>query len=165
MKKQTTVFLGIGTNKGKRKKNIANAIKLLSENKNLKILKISKMLKNPPREGIKSGYFLNGAIKIQTSLQPLQLLKLCKNIEKQLGREISYEAKGIKKKEPRKYFSRTIDLDILFYGNKIMKSKLLVIPHPRLEKRDFVLIPLIEVAKNLKHPAIKKPIAKLLEKL
>lgn len=165
MKKQNIVFLGIGTNKGIRKKNILNALKLLSENKNLKILKISKMLKNPPREGIKSGYFLNGAIKIETSLKPLELLRFCKSIEKKLGRKIGpldYRTMGLKKKRIRKYFSRTIDLDILFYGNKIMKSKTLTIPHPRIEKRDFVLIPLSEVAKDYKHPVINQTVREIL---
>ena len=80
--KLKTVYIGIGTNKGNREINISNAIKLLSEIKDIKILKISKMLKNPPQEGIKSGYFLNGAIKLTTSLTPFELLKVCKSIEK-----------------------------------------------------------------------------------
>lgn len=165
MKKQNIVFLGIGTNKGIRKKNILNALELLSENKNLKILKISKMLKNPPREGIKSGYFLNGAIKIETSLKPLELLRFCKSIEKKLGRKIGpldYRTMGLKKKKIRKYFSRTIDLDILFYGNKIINLKTLTIPHPRIEMRDFVLIPLSEVAKDYKHPVINQTVREIL---
>lgn len=164
MKKQTIVFLGIGTNKGNRKKNISNALKLLSENRNLKILKVSKMLKNPPREGIKSGYFLNGAIKLETSLKPIELLRFCKSIEKKLGRKIGpldYGTIGEKRKKIRRYFSRTIDLDILFYGNKIIKSKELIIPHPRIEKRDFVLIPLCQMAKDSKHPISKESIRKI----
>lgn len=153
----TTVFLGLGTNKGNRKKNISNALKLLSENKKLKILKISKMFKNPPREGIKSGYFLNGAIKIETSLKPIELLKVCKTIEKKLGRKIETKFKGKK----RQYFSRTIDLDILFYGKKVLNSKALTIPHPRIEKRDFVLIPLKEIASDIEHPVLKSKIKAL----
>lgn len=166
MKEPIIVFLGIGTNKGNRKKNISNAIELLSKNKKVKVLKTSKMLKNPPREGIKSGYFLNGAIKIETSLKPIELLRFCKTIEKKLGREIrplDYKTMGLKKNRVRKYFSRTIDLDILFYGNKVIKSKNLTVPHPRIEKRDFVLIPFGEIAGDLRHPILKKTIEELLQ--
>jgi 2-amino-4-hydroxy-6-hydroxymethyldihydropteridine diphosphokinase len=149
--KPSTVLLGIGTNKGNRKKNLNNALDLLSKNKKIKIIQISKMLKNPPQEGIKSGYFLNGAIKIETSLTPLQLLKVCKGVERKLGREKRW---GVS--PSRQYFSRTIDLDILFYGNKIVKTKNLIIPHPKIEKRYFVLIPLLELEKKLIHPVLKK---------
>src|SRR3989338_9848347 len=100
-----TVYLGIGTNKGTRETNISSAINLLSNIKGIKILKISKMLKNPPQEGIKSGYFLNGAIKLLTSLTPLELLKVCKKIEKKQGRKET--------RIQRRKISRVIDLDIL----------------------------------------------------
>lgn len=150
--RKKTVLLGIGTNKGNRKKNISLAIKLLSENKEIKLLKISKMLKNPPQEGIKSGYFLNGAIKLLTTLSSNGLLRLCKGIEKKQGR---IQSKDKKKK------SRTIDLDILFYGNKIIKTKELLIPHPLLHKRYFVMIPLLEIAPNFIHPVLKKKISEL----
>ena len=134
-----TAFLGIGTNKGKREKNIELALKLLSKNKEIKILKVSKMLKNPPQEGIKSGYFLNGAIKLRTTLSPIKLLYCCKEIEKRLGRTFATHQKR----------SRTIDLDILFYGNETINTKELTIPHPMIQKRYFVLIPLLEI---LSHP-------------
>lgn len=136
-------LLGIGTNKGNRKKNIVKALKLLTGSKKIKFLKISKILRNRPKEGIKGGYFLNGVLKIQTSLSPLKLLKLCKSIEKKLGR---VETKDKKKR------SREIDLDILFYGNKIINTKDLVVPHPRLYQRDFVLIPLAEIEPGLIYP-------------
>ena len=152
-KRQIVTYLGIGTNKGKRIKNIAAAINLLSEIKEIKLLKVSKMLKNPPQEGIKTGYFLNGAIKIQTSLEPVELLKLCKQIEKKLGRT---ETRKLGKK-----ISRVIDLDILFYGTKIVNKKNLTIPHPMIEKRYFVLIPLIEIGKDFKHPLLKKRVSEL----
>jgi len=153
--KPSTVLLGIGTNKGNRKRNLNNALVLLSKNKKIKIIKVSKMLKNPPQEGIKSGYFLNGAIKVETSLTPFQLLKACKEIEKKLGRRTTGK-QGHSQTSPRQYFSRTIDLDILFYGNKIINTKTLTIPHPKIEKRYFVLIPLVELEKKLIHPVLKK---------
>lgn len=148
-----TVFLGIGTNKGNRERNISIALKLLSENKEIKIVKVSRMLKNPPQEGIRNGYFLNGAIKIKTTLTSLELLTFCKKIEKKLGRIIS---RRTKKKQ-----SRTIDLDILFYENEKIKTKSLSIPHPMLHKRYFVLIPLLEIEPDYTHPVLNKTIKEL----
>ena len=155
-----TAFLGIGTNKGDRLKNISLALKLLIENKEVKLLKVSPMLKNPPQEGIKNGYFLNGAIKLLTSLTPLELLRLCKKIERRLGRRQKQETRD-KKQEKQIKKPRTIDLDILFYGNKIIKTKNLKIPHPRLHRRSFVLKPLNEIAPYFVHPLLKKSISHL----
>ncbi|MBI1857553.1 MAG: 2-amino-4-hydroxy-6-hydroxymethyldihydropteridine diphosphokinase [Candidatus Melainabacteria bacterium] len=151
--KHKVVFIGIGTNKGNREKNISLALELLRQHKQIKILQISKMLKNPPQEGIKSGYFLNGAIKIKTTLTPIELLKTLKNTEKILGRNIN---KQIKRKT-----SRTIDLDILLYENKTTKNSFLTIPHPMLHKRSFVLIPLFEIGRNHIHPVFNKSISNL----
>lgn len=150
-KKNIVVFLGIGTNKGNRKRNISLALELLNKCKEIKILKISKMLKNPPQEGIKTGFFLNGVIKLLTSLTPIELLYYCKSIEKELGRKLVV----------RKKTSRTIDLDILFYGNRIINENGLIIPHPMLHKRYFVLIPLREIEKDFIHPVYKKTIEEL----
>ena len=159
-----TVYLGIGTNKGFREKNISNAIKLLSDIKGIKLLKVSKMLKNPPQEGIKNGYFLNGAIKLLTSLTSLELLKVCKTIEKRLGRRIVYGSKGVWECG-RKKNSRVIDLDILFYGSEIINTKELTVPHIMIEKRYFVLIPLMEIGEKFIHPVFKKNIRELYSEL
>ena len=153
-KKVFKVFIGIGTNKGDRKRNIQIALNELNKHKEIRIIKISKMLKNPPQEGIKTGYFLNGAIKILTTLKPEELLKYCLKIEKHLGRIRPQELKVHKKINK----SRTIDLDILFYGDKIIKTKKLTIPHPRLHRRYFVLIPLMELDKTFIHPEFKESI-------
>ena len=150
LKDKEVVYLGIGTNKGNREKNISTAINLLDEIKEIKLLKISKMLKNPPQEGVKNGYFLNGAIKLLTSLTPVELLKACKRIEEKQGRK---EAKKQGKKR-----ARVIDLDILFYGNEIIDSKELIIPHKMIEKRYFVLIPLMEIGKSFIHPVLGKSV-------
>lgn len=149
-------YIALGTNKGNREKNISLALKLLSENlKEIKILKVSSMLNNPPQEGIKSGDFLNGIVKIETTLMPYDLLHVCKDIEKKLGRAISY-----RRKKPR-----VIDLDILFYENEIINTRELIIPHPRAHLRYFVLIPLLEIEPDLIHPVLKKPIKELAMKV
>ena len=146
-----TVFLAIGSNRGDRKENIETALRLLHSEKDIEIVKVSAMLKNPPQEGIKTGYFLNGAIKVLTLLSPHELLNVCKNIEKCLGRDT----------EGRTYRPRVIDLDILFYEDKIINTKDLVIPHPRLHKRNFVLIPMMEIGKDFRHPVSRKTILEL----
>ena len=157
MLKLKTVFIAIGTNKGDREKNISIALKLLSDNKQIKLLKVSKMLKNPPQEGIKSGYFLNGTIKLLTSPSPSELKDFCKKIERKLGRR--------EKTEKKKKTSRTIDLDILFYEDEIINTEELTIPHSMLHKRYFVLIPLLEIGENFVHPVFKKTIGELYSKL
>ena len=153
-KKILKVFLGIGTNKGDRKKNIQIALSKLSKHREITISKISSMIKNPPQEGIKTGYFLNGAIEILTTLSPKKLLRYCQEIEYNLGRIKNHEVENRKKINK----SRTIDLDILFYGNKIITSKDLTIPHPRLHKRYFVLLPLMDIDKYFIHPELKKTV-------
>lgn len=128
-------YLGVGSNLGNRQKNIKEAIKKIKALKDAKVLKVSRFMQTKPVGG-PSGQpdFLNAALKIQTKISPLNLLKKLKIIEKTLGR-----AKTVRNGP------RTIDLDILFYGNKIIQSKELTIPHPRMFEREFVLKPLAEI--------------------
>lgn len=131
----TVCYLGIGSNLGNRRKNIKLALQKVRELKGAKIIKVSKIIETMPVAGPKNqGRFLNAALKIETSLTPFALLKSLKNIEKELGRTNTV-----------RFGPRTIDLDILFYGNRIIKSKKLDIPHPRISERDFVLGPLSEI--------------------
>lgn len=156
-------FLAIGTNKGNKKENIVLATSYLYKNKNINVINISNMMKNPAKEGLDGGDFFNGAIEIETNLSPHELLNLCKEIEKYLGR-IDSEG-NFESLEKRKYESRTIDLDILFYDDEVIETKELVIPHPKIASRDFVLIPLNEIAPNLIHPIYKKKVSDLLKDL
>lgn len=146
-------YLGIGTNKGNKEENISSAIKTIKTIKEIKIVKISHLFKNPPQEGIKGEDFLNGAIEIQTCLTPSELLRTCKSIEEILGRKI------IKNEKVKK--SRIIDLDILFYENEILDFKDLNIPHKKICIRDFVLVPLLEIAPDFIHPIFNKSIKDL----
>lgn len=127
-------YLGIGSNLGDRRKNIKKALEILKKTKAIKLEKISKLYETEPQGGPPQGKFLNGVIKIRTSLLPFQLLKLLKRIEKDLGR-----------KRIRRFGPRTIDLDILFYSDKVINKRDLKIPHPRCFERDFVLKPLLEI--------------------
>jgi 2-amino-4-hydroxy-6-hydroxymethyldihydropteridine diphosphokinase len=131
----TVCYLGIGSNLGDRRKNIALAIAKIKALENTAIMKVSKIIETEPVGGPASqGRFLNAALKIKTSLPPLPLLKALKKIEKSLGR-----TKTVRNGP------RVIDLDILFYGDRVMKRKDLTIPHPRIFERQFVTKPLFEV--------------------
>lgn len=128
-------FVGIGSNLGNRKKNIVSSIKEISILENTKILKKSRVIETMPCGGPPGqNNFLNMAVKINTEIPPYSLLKKFKKIEQKLGRV-----------ETVRNGPRIIDLDILLYGNKIVNTKKLTIPHARMFERDFVLGPLAEI--------------------
>jgi len=128
-------YLGIGSNLGDRKRNIDLAIENIKKIKNTYFLKMAPIIETKPEGGPKGqGKYLNTVIKIKTSLNPSALLRELKNIEKKLGR-IKTVRNG----------PRVIDLDILLYADKIINTKELKIPHPRLFLREFVLEPLSKI--------------------
>ncbi|MCM8801442.1 MAG: 2-amino-4-hydroxy-6-hydroxymethyldihydropteridine diphosphokinase [Candidatus Omnitrophica bacterium] len=133
-----TSYIGLGSNLGDREKNINSAIERLKHLKDTRVSGVSSIIETKPVGGPPQEKFLNAVVKIQTKLSPKQLLRELQDIELQLGRIRSV-----------KNGPRTIDLDILFYGNKRIKEKDLIIPHPRIKERDFVLIPLGEIAPQI----------------
>jgi len=128
-------YLGVGSNLGNRRKNIKLAVKEIEALPKTKILKQSHLLESLPCGGPPGQpRYLNAALKISTGFSPLDLLKKLKKIESNLGR-----VGGVR------FGPRVIDLDILLYGDKVIRNKLLTVPHPRMFDRDFVVKPLIEV--------------------
>lgn len=128
-------YLSLGSNLGDRRKNLKNAIKEIGLLQKTKVLKQSKFIYTDPIGGpVNQPKFLNAALKISTVLSPVKLLKSLKIIEKYLGRKKSIQ------NGPRK-----IDLDILLYADKVIRKKDLIIPHPRMFGREFVVKPLSEV--------------------
>ncbi len=151
-----TVYLGIGSNLGDRAANIEKALMFLKEHEEIKVLSISAMIETEPVGGRQQGKFLNGAIKIDTDLMPLDLLSQLKMIERRLGRVKTEELNA----------PRPMDLDILFYDDVvIIEGKSLTIPHPGLAERYFVLKPLSEIAPDFMHPRLNKTIKELCEVL
>ena len=149
------VYIGLGSNLGRKKANIRRAVKLLNKKRDIKILKVSSSYETEPVGYVKQDWFVNACLKAETNLSPRQLLNTLKDIEKKLKR----------KKRFIRWGPRTIDLDILLYDNLRLKTKDLVIPHPEMHKRAFVLIPLIELEPNLIHPTKRKSILELLANL
>lgn len=133
------VYLSLGSNLGDRKANLEKAIQLLGER--LHVEQISSLYDTEPMGYAEQPRFLNAVCRAQTDIGPLQLLSLIKGIEVALGRVPSFSNAP-----------RPIDVDILFYGDLVMETPELTIPHPRIEERAFVLIPLLEIAPDLVHP-------------
>lgn len=144
-----TAYLALGSNLGNRLSNLKNAISNLPPQMNVK--KKSPVYETPPWGYADQPPFLNQVVMVETYMEPENLLSHLKRLEAALGREPSFENGP-----------RVIDMDILFYDDLILNSPPLVIPHPRLHNRGFVLVPLNDIAPDLVHPIIGKPISELL---
>ena len=143
------IYIGIGSNLGNRIKNIENAKHFLKI-KGINILKFSSYYETLSWPNPNEPKFINIVIESNSKLSPKKILEISKIIEKKLGR-----LNGPKNSP------RTCDIDIISYGNKII-SKELMIPHKRMSKRNFVLIPLFEIARNWKHPKTHKSVKELI---
>jgi len=147
------IYIGLGSNLGDRLANIRKAIELMKKER-IEITDESSIYETEPVGYIEQGWFLNSVVRGRTELSPERLWETLEKIEKSMGREREI-----------KWGPRIIDLDILFYGNKILNGKKLQIPHLELHKRKFVLVPLEEIAPQLVHPVLKKTISQLLRDL
>ena len=143
------IYLGIGSNLGNRRNNIEKAKLMLSE-QNIEIIKSSSFYESLSWPNPKKPKFLNIVLKITTNLKPLKLLEKCKKIEIDLGRK-----KNVKNSP------RECDIDILDFYNVVSTGKI-ILPHPRLHTRNFVLLPLFEINKDWKHPILKRNIKSLI---
>lgn len=129
-------YIGIGSNLGDRQSYIDRAIKEINDSANMRVLRVSSIYETRPVSEILQGEFLNGVLEIGTGLDPQDLLRELNAIEKRLGRE-----------RAAKNGPRTIDLDILYYGEEVVEEGNLTIPHPEILDRDFVLKGLKELGR------------------
>jgi 2-amino-4-hydroxy-6-hydroxymethyldihydropteridine diphosphokinase len=147
-----TAFIAIGSNLGTPKKNCIEAIDIISSNPDIKLTSKSSFYQTAPVGNTKQDWFINAVIKVSTQLNSDILLSALLKIESKMGR--------IRKE---KWGPRIIDLDLLFYDNLIIKKKDLTLPHPEIQKRNFVLQPLNEIGENFIHPSLRKSISTLLK--
>ena len=148
-----TIYLGLGSNLGDRRAMLEEALRRIAA-AGIAIIKRSTIIETEPAYVLDQPRFLNMAIEAETTLMPRALLRKLQRIEREMGRVKTID-KG----------PRLIDIDILFYGDLIVRTKELTIPHPLLHERRFALEPLHEIAPGLLHSALRRSVSELLSKL
>jgi 2-amino-4-hydroxy-6-hydroxymethyldihydropteridine diphosphokinase len=148
------VYIAYGSNMGNRQGYIDKAIRLLNADPQIKIISRSSTIETAPYGGVIQSDFLNGVICIDTTYGPEELLTKTQSVERECDRVRSEH-----------WGPRTLDLDILFYDDKIIDTDRLTVPHPDMHNREFVLRPLCEIAPEMIHPVMKKTVKQLLEQL
>ncbi|MEJ2008024.1 MAG: 2-amino-4-hydroxy-6-hydroxymethyldihydropteridine diphosphokinase [Acidobacteriota bacterium] len=144
------VFLSLGSNLGDRSRNIQRALEAVAT-EGIEVRRVSFFYRTEPVEFRQQPWFVNCVAEVATDLLPLQLLKTLQRVERDLGRRRIFD------KGPRK-----IDIDILLYENVVIRSAALNIPHERIADRKFVLVPLRELAANLRHPVTERTVVEML---
>lgn len=146
------VFLGLGTNLGDKRNNLLTAVNHIEE-KIGKVTSLSSFYETEPWGFKSDNSFLNAALCVETSLEPVAILHIIKEIEVEMGRT--------QKSVNKVYTDRPIDIDILLYDDMIIKTEELTIPHPLMTERDFVMKPLVEIAGDTVHPLLGKKLLEL----
>lgn len=143
-KMASDIFLGIGSNKGDKHNFILQAVKLIDSSEKCKVIKFSSIYETTPYGDVKQENFLNAVIQINSSFTANELFRYVKSVETSIGR-----------KSAERWGPREIDVDILFYNSLIYNSDDLIIPHLEAMKRDFVVVPMTEIAPEFIHPVAK----------
>lgn len=149
-----TAYLALGSNMGDKKAYLDEAVKKLGQVKGVQIEKVSQFFETEPYGGVEQDSFLNGCMKVTTLLTPMELLKEMNRIEAEAGRERLIH-----------WGPRTLDLDMIFYDDLITEEERLILPHPDMQNRDFVLKPLAELCPYKCHPITKKRVCEMLAEL
>jgi 2-amino-4-hydroxy-6-hydroxymethyldihydropteridine diphosphokinase len=147
-------YIGVGSNLGDKVHQCEQGLREILRVDRHRLLARSSFYKTQPLGVLDQDWFVNAAIKIETDLGPDELLRSLREIESRLGRRATF-----------RWGPRAIDLDILFFDEETIQTEELIIPHPRLQERQFVLIPLVEIDPHLIHPVLQKTVLQLLENL
>jgi 2-amino-4-hydroxy-6-hydroxymethyldihydropteridine diphosphokinase len=147
---EKVVYIALGSNVGDRAAMLERAMAAMNS-AGIRVSRQSSFYVTEPVDAPGQAWFLNAVVEAETSLLPLQLLHALLRIERELGR-----------RRITPHGPRTIDLDILFYGSSVIRSKELQVPHPRLSERRFVLVPLAQIAPEFRHPVVHKSVTQLL---
>jgi 2-amino-4-hydroxy-6-hydroxymethyldihydropteridine diphosphokinase len=148
-------YLSVGSNIGARLNNCTTGIRLLDETDDVRVEGISDFYLTEPMDFVDQAWFVNGAVRISTRLDPFGLLAFLKSIEFKVGRE----------KADVRFGPRILDFDIIFYNNEIIDTPQLVVPHPRMQFREFVLRPVCDLSPGLVHPVLNKNIVQLIQEI
>jgi 2-amino-4-hydroxy-6-hydroxymethyldihydropteridine diphosphokinase len=148
-------YISIGSNIGDRAENCRQAMASLEATDGIDVLARSQLFLTEPVDYVEQPWFVNAMVKVRTSLEPLALLAVLKGIERLAGRL----------EQPVRFGPRVLDLDILFYDDRVLNSETLVLPHPRMHQRHFVLRPFCDIDPNVEHPVYKKNIRQLFDLL
>ena len=146
---EKTVYLSLGSNVGDRVKNLRAAVAAL-QTVGVRVTRVSSFYETEPVDFLEQAWFLNCAVEGETDVPALELLRVLRGIELQMGSR-KLVAKG----------PRLIDMDILLYGSEVLDTPELQVPHPRMHLRRFVLVPLAEIAPTLKHPSWPKTVSEM----
>ncbi len=163
-RRRTRVYLSLGSNQGDRVGFIQQAMQLLKDNPRIRIIECSSLYETEPVAANSSQWFINAVTVLETDLSAAELLALCKEVEQRLAK-LNFAEQMSAGANTKAALGKIIDLDILFYGNEMIETDTLHIPHPKIEKRAYTLVPLLEISPELVHPRFGKTIAQLHEQL
>jgi len=153
--RESTAFVGMGSNLGDRRAYLCGALRALRRHRGIKVCSVSSFLETAPVDGpAGQNDFLNAAARLSTTLSPPALLGILQKVEGQFGRE-----------RTTRWGPRTLDLDILLYGQRVIDEPDLKVPHPHMHRRRFVLEPLCQIAPDAVHPVLAKTVRELLDEL
>ena len=147
-------YIGIGSNLGEKVENCRRAIKAIGSDARNRLVGCSRFYRTEPMGKKDQEWFINGVAAVETTMSPRELLEFLLSIEKEMGRD-----------RIERWGPRIIDLDILFYGDRVLNEEGLQIPHPRLHERRFVMVPLKDIAPDLVHPVLQRTVSQILGEL